>query len=55
MNPEVGGTRDIELQEKVEFMGRRCGLMTFRCKVTTPRFFQQVLILTRTEQGISQV
>lgn len=28
--------------------------MVIRCKVTTPKFFQQVLVLTRTELGMTQ-
>lgn len=36
-------------------MGKYCGTVSLRCKVETPKFFQQVLILTRTELGITQV
>lgn len=36
-------------------MGRKCGNMSFRCKVTTPKFFQQVFVLIRTELGMTQL
>ena len=54
LNPEVGATREIEIREPVEFMGKKCGVMVIRVKVTTPKFFQQVLVLTRTELGMTQ-
>ena len=36
-------------------MGKKCGNMTIRCKVSTPKFFQQVIVFTRTELGMTQL